>query len=131
MKDIHDAVDIAWSTVGTVTPAGQQKLLLDYAVRSKGSKPLHTTKYVDDHERRGGVSTHEGRGEGGRGDGRGGVHRGGVEGDVRGRGNYGIYGSGGRADRDQGIKNVPQEKYPAPTWTNDRNTFVGKILYNK
>ena len=137
MKDIHDAVDIAWSTVGTVTPAGQQKLLLDYAAKSKGSKPSHTTKYVDDQERRGESSTHEGRGEGGRGDGRGGVHGGGrggrgrIEGDMRGRSNYGNYGSGDGTDRSQGGRIVPQEEYPAATWTKGRRTVVGKILYIK
>ena len=35
--DILDAIDIAWSTVGTVTPAGQQKLILDYAAYKKSN----------------------------------------------------------------------------------------------
>ena len=115
-----------------MTPAGQQKLLLDYAAKSKGSKPSHTDKYVDDQERRG-----DSRGEGGRRDGRGGVHEGGrggrgrVEGDVRGRSNYGNYGSGDGTDRSHGGRIVPQEEYPAATWAKGRRTVVGKILYIK
>ena len=57
-RDVLDAIDIAWSTVGTVTPAGQQKLLLDYASKFKESKSSHIT--LGEEGQRG-----EGRREGG------------------------------------------------------------------
>ena len=113
--DVLDAIDIAWSTIGTVTPAGQQKLLLDYASNFKESKPSYN---VGDEGRRG-----EGRGEGG-------IERGRRE--VGGRRDGGRSG-GGEAWRGGGGNNygrgVPKDQYPASTRPSDRPialAYVGK-----
>ena len=50
---IHEAFYIGWLTVGTVTPAGHPKLLLDYVAKSKDFNSSHTTKNADDQESRG------------------------------------------------------------------------------
>ena len=64
LKYIHEAIYIAWLTVITVTPAGQQKLLLDYATKSRDSKSSHSTMNVEGQERVGGNI----QGRGGSGD---------------------------------------------------------------
>ena len=115
--DVLDAIDIAWSTVGTVTPAGQQKLLLEYASKFKESKPSCN---VGD----------EGRGSEGRGG--GGIERGRREGEGRRDGGGGRSG-GGELWRGGGGNNygrdAPREQYPAPTRPSDRAVplaIVGK-----
>ena len=127
MKDIHDAVDIAWSTVGTVTPAGQQKLLLDFAAKSQDSKSSHSTMNVEGKERGGGYMQGGGRnwdsgkwggGGGGRGTGEGGarVRR---DGDSR-----------GDVDRwtGQDSRNIARVDYPPATHNKPiGRAFVGKI----
>ena len=90
-----------------MTPAGQQKLLLDYASKLKESKPSYN---VGDEGRRG-----EGRGGGG-------IERGRREGGGRREGDGGR--SGGEAWRGGGGNNygrdAPREQYPAPTRPSDR-----------
>ena len=119
MKDIHDAVDIAWSTVGTVTPAGQQKLLLDYAAKSKGSKPSHTAMNVEDEGKGGGPGGREGGRVGGGQRGRG-------VGGERGRGSAGMrfgagaHGGGSGNSRGQDGRLVERVEYPSPTRSSDR-----------
>lgn len=140
--DISKAIDIAWSTVGTVTPAGQQKLLLDYAAKLKESKPSHTAMNVGD-ERRGVGGGGGGRVSGGQG-GRGGGRGGGGERERRGEGRGGAsvnmrYGEG--THHGGGISNyrsdvisrgqyggvAQREEYPAPTRSSDGRAYVGKI----
>ena len=102
-----------------MTPAGQQKLLLDYASKFKESKPSYN---VGDEGRRG-----EGRGEGRR-EGGGGRSGGGEAW----RGSGGRSG-GGEAWRGGGGNNygrdAPREQYPAATRPSDRplaHDYVGK-----
>ena len=128
MKDIHDAVDIAWSTVGTVTPAGQQKLLLDYAAKSRDSRSSHSTMNVEGQERVGGDMQGRG-GSGDRNSGGGGDGRGTREGE-----------RGARVTRDgdsrgqinrwtgQDSRNIARVDYPPATHNKPiGRAFVGKI----
>ena len=131
--DISNAIDIAWSTVGTVTPAGQQKLLLNYALNFKEPKP--STMNAGDEGRgigaggggrvsgpqRGGGGGGGGRREEGRGVGSGNMRYGeggggritNYQSDVTSRGQYGGF--------------AHQAQYPAPTRSSDGRAYVGKI----